>query len=164
MTRGERAIAPLEFARAYSLRLIDSTPEADWFRMPGGVSHVAWQVGHLAMAEYRLCLFRCRGKQPGDDSVITESFQSLFRGEAVEPDPAKYPSPAELRDVLNRVHAKALEEVPTYADADLDSPLALSHPYCKIKADCLVWAPQHELTHAGQIGLLRRLLGNKPLW
>jgi uncharacterized damage-inducible protein DinB len=32
------------------------------------------------------------------------------------------------------------------------------------KRASLLWCAQHELVHAGQIGLLRRLLGYPPLW
>jgi hypothetical protein len=49
------AIEQLEFARKYSLRLLDHVKEEDWFgQPPGGVSHIGWQVGHLAFAEYRI--------------------------------------------------------------------------------------------------------------
>jgi hypothetical protein len=164
MTRGQRAVESIHFARNYTLELIETIPGADWFKMPGGITHVAWQVGHVAMAEYRLCLLRCRGQRPEDQALISEQFQARFRGDTVDPDPAKYPSPPELRAVLDRVHEQTLAEVPTYTDVDLDAPMAMNHRYCKIKADCLVWAPHHELTHAGQIGLLRRLLGQKPIW
>ena len=40
---------------------------AEWFRQPTeGVTHIAWQVGHLALAEYWLTLERIRGRRPDD--------------------------------------------------------------------------------------------------
>ena len=55
------AIDQLEHVRPYTLRLLDSVNESEWFRMPpGGVTHIAWQAGHLAFAEYRLALERIR--------------------------------------------------------------------------------------------------------
>ena len=33
-----------------------------------------------------------------------------------------------------------------------------------LAAGALIWLAQHEFSHAGQIGLLRRLLGNDALW
>ncbi len=39
---------------------------------------IAWQVGHLAMAEYRLALERIRGPQPQDAGLISEEFLRLF--------------------------------------------------------------------------------------
>ena len=41
------AVAQIDFTRRYNLERIDSVPLADWFTVPsGGVSHIAWQVGH----------------------------------------------------------------------------------------------------------------------
>ena len=67
MSRLQLAIDQIIFARNYSTGLLDQTPEVDWFRQPpSGVSHIAWQVGHLAIGEYRLGLWRIRGEQPDD--------------------------------------------------------------------------------------------------
>ena len=57
------ALDQIVFARGYTVKLLDATPTADWFRMPpGGVSHIGWQVGHLAMGQYRWLLERVRGR------------------------------------------------------------------------------------------------------
>src|SRR4051794_231778 len=70
MSRVQLAIDQIVFARTYTFGLLDQTPAADWFRqIPGGISHIGWQVGHLAFAEYRLALWRIRGQQPGDDAL-----------------------------------------------------------------------------------------------
>ena len=62
--RLEIAIKHIEFARSYTLGLIEGLDDDDWFRQATeGVTHIAWQVGHLAMAEYGLCLFRVRGRR-----------------------------------------------------------------------------------------------------
>jgi uncharacterized damage-inducible protein DinB len=160
------AIEQITFARKYSLRLIDAVAAADWFRMPAdGVTHVAWQVGHLAMAEYRMCLDRLRGRQPGDGRIIPEDFLIQFgRDSTPEPDPARYPKPAEIRDVLERVHQQALAELQRYSEAELQEPAVRPHPMFTTKLGGLFWCAQHELIHAGQIALLRRLLGAQPLW
>jgi hypothetical protein len=49
---------------------------------PAGVTHVAWQIWHLAMAEFRLALERVRGPQPGDRDLISEAFLSNAKGVA----------------------------------------------------------------------------------
>jgi hypothetical protein len=65
MSRLQLAIEQIAFARNYTIRLLDQTEAADWFRQPpGGITHIAWQVGHLAIAQYRLALERIRGPQP----------------------------------------------------------------------------------------------------
>src|SRR5262245_43048942 len=93
----ERAIKQVEFARTYTLSVLAEIDEADWFRMPPSCpTHVAWQVGHLAMAEYGLCLFRQRGRQPIDADLMSSSFRKLFsRGTVPDPEAAKYPSASE---------------------------------------------------------------------
>ena len=59
MSRLQLAIEQIVFARNYTIGLLNQTPTDEWFRVPaGGVSHVAWQVGHIAFSEYRLALWR----------------------------------------------------------------------------------------------------------
>ncbi len=166
MTDLERAAERIASARAYTLRLLDSLDPAEWFRVPAaGVSHVGWQVGHLAYAEYRMALLRTRGRQPGDGELLPDDFQQLFGIQSSpEPDPSRYPTPASIRATLDRIHARVLVEVPGLDPAALDGPLDPPHTIAKTKTECLYWCAAHEMLHAGQIGLLRRQLGHKPLW
>jgi hypothetical protein len=160
-----RALSAMSFARGYTVRLLDATPTADWFRMPDGVSHVAWQVGHLAVAEYRLGLERLRGRLPEDDALIDDELLRRFAaGSTPHPDRSAYPHPDDIRAVLDRVHVAALREWPRWSDADLAAPLLRPHRIAQTKLAALVWCGQHEMLHAGQIGLLRRQLGHAPLW
>ena len=73
-------------------------------------------------------------------------------------------SAADLRATFDRVHERALSEVSEVDPASLDLPILRPHDICKTRRDCLVWCAQHEMLHAGQIGLLRRQLGHDPLW
>jgi hypothetical protein len=166
MTRLELAVEQIVFARNYTVRLLDQTPVAEWFRQPpGGVSHVAWQVGHLAFAQYRMALERIRGPQPQDADLIAEEFLRLFgRDSMPAPDPARYPTPAEIRAVFDRVHEQALRELRGLDESELDQPVRKPHPLVKTKLWALLWCAQHEAVHTGQIGLLRRQLGYAPLW
>jgi uncharacterized damage-inducible protein DinB len=160
------AIEQITFARNYTIRFLDQTKEDDWFRQPAaGVSHIAWQVGHLAMAQYRLALDRIRGTRPQDPELISEEFLRLFGRDSVpSADLAKYPSRLEIRAVFDRVHQQVLRELPNLDDRELDKPALKSHPLAKTKLWALLWCAQHEMVHAGQIGLLRRQLGYAPLW
>src|SRR5688500_8666381 len=112
MNRLQLAIDQIHFARKYTLKLLEHTPTADWFRQPAeGVSHIGWQVGHLAFGEYRMILFRIRGQRPEDEGLFSKEFVSLFGANSVpDSDPAKYPNPEEIRAVMERVHGRALEE------------------------------------------------------
>lgn len=165
MTRLEVAIEQIVLSRAYTIGLLDQTPDSEWFRQPpGGVSHVGWQVGHLAAAEYRMVLWRIRGAQPQDDELISEAHRTLFGYNSVpDPDPARYPSPAALRAVFDRVHDQVLREIRSLDEAELDQPVVHPHPVASTKLQALLWCARHEMLHAGQIGLLRRQLGYPPL-
>jgi hypothetical protein len=166
MSRLQLAIDQIIFARGYTMRLLDSIQEEEWFRQPhGAISHVGWQAGHLAFAEYRLGLWRIRGQRPGDERLFSQDFVRLFGvNSAPVADSATYPAAAEIRAVLDRVHAEVLRELPLLADAELDQPVPHPHPFAKTKLLALLWCAHHEMLHAGQIGLLRRQLGYPPMW
>jgi hypothetical protein len=167
MSRLRLAIDLITGARNYTLRLLESVPEADWFRQPrGGVTHIAWQVGHLAYAEYALAISRMRGPRREDDELLPEAFRDRFTRESVPVfDAARYPGASEIRAVFDRVHRQALAELPGLNESELDEPpLGKPHRIAKTKFLSLVWCAQHEAVHAGQIGLLRRQLGSPPLW
>jgi hypothetical protein len=166
VSRLRLALEQIEFARRYTNRLLDALDLADWFRQPAaGVTHVAWQVGHLAMAEYRMALERTRGARPEDAGLISEEFLRIFgRNSVPDADPGRYPSPAEIRAVFDRVHRQAMQELPGLSEDELDRPVLKSHSLVQTKLWALLWCAQHEAVHAGQIGLLRRQLGYPPLW
>jgi hypothetical protein len=153
-------------ARDYTNFLLADTSAADWFQMPHeGVSHIAWQVGHLAFAQYGLALKRIRGKRTDDAQLLPAEFVENFgRGSAPVSDVKTYPAVEEIRHVFDRMHRQVLEEIAALPDEVLDEPILDPHPRFSTKAGSLIWCAEHELVHAGQIGLLRRLLGQQPLW
>ncbi len=159
------ALQQIEFARAYTLSIVDAIDEVLWFTMPPGCpTHVAWQVGHLAMAEYGLCLFRFRGRQEVDLELMTSGFRKLFsRGSAPQADAAKYPSTAEIRATFDRVHAQVFKEAPAFTETQLAEAVDMPYAVHANKLGCLLFCSHHEMLHAGQLGLLRRLLGKQPI-
>ena len=162
------AIGQIVFARNYTQRLLDQTDLAEWFRQPTeGITHIAWQVGHLAMAEYRLALERIRGRLPGDEQLISDEFLALFGRDStpeIPADSSRYPSAEQIRVVFDHVHEQTMRELPETDPATLSEPPTKPHLLAHTKLASLLWCAQHEMVHAGQIGLLRRLLGHKPLW
>ena len=165
MSRLQLAIDQIRTCRLYTKDMINHVDKKDWFRQPAeGVTHVAWQVGHLAMAEYRLALCRTRGQQPEDAEFISEDFAKLFgKGSTPDPDPEKYPAADEILATFDRVHKRTIEEIATLDEQIADEPVDVTHPMFKSKLGALLWCAQHEMLHAGQLGLLRRLFGNEWL-
>lgn len=159
------ALQQIEFARGYVQTILAEIDEADWFTMPAGCpTHVAWQVGHLAMAEYGLCLFRQRGRQEIDLELMTSGFRKLFsRGSVPQTEASQYPPVAEIRATLDRVHAQVLNESPSFTEQQLAEPVDMPYAAYPNKLGCLLFCSHHEMLHAGQLGLLRRLLGKQPI-
>jgi hypothetical protein len=156
------ALDRIRFARKYTLSLVDATDQAEWFRMPpAGVSHIAWQVGHIAAAQFGLCLLALRGPKPEDAAVLTDEFRSHFKRESQPAaEQAAHPSAAELRAALDRVHEYVLAEVAKFPLDQLDEPTVVKIGIAKTKGEALMGCSSHEMLHAGQIGLLRRQLGH----
>ena len=161
MSRISELVDRIQGVRDYTVSLVDAVPESEWFRQPAeGVTHVAWQVGHLAMAQYRLALDRVRGGQPGDEDLISEQVLSIYGKDSVpDPDPAANATPAEIRAAFDAVHTRVIEEIGGMDDSILPEPATQPHPVFGTKGGALEWSAQHEMLHAGQIGLLRRLFG-----
>ena len=168
--RLETVVKNVEFVRRYTLSLLEDLTEDEWFWMPSDSSekfttHIAWQAGHIAMAEYGLMLFRQRGRDRDvDANLMSGKFRKLFlRGTEPQPDRNLYPDPQEIRDVLDRVHQQVLREVPHFDGEQLDQPTEPPHAAFATRYGALLFAGGHEMVHAGQIGLLRRLMGKAPL-
>jgi hypothetical protein len=163
--RLDLALQQIEFARSYTLLTLAEIDQADWFVMPAGCpTHAAWQIGHLAMAEYGLCLFRQRGRREIDMELMSSGFRKLFsRGSVPDADASKYPPVAEIRETFDRVHAQVLKEVPLLTAEGLKEPVEPPYAVEATKLGCLLFCSHHEMLHAGQIGLLRRLLGKQPI-
>ncbi|MEI7701208.1 MAG: DinB family protein [Planctomycetia bacterium] len=159
------AISQIQFARDYTQSLLAGIPDDCWFVQPQNVvTHIAWQVGHLAMAQYGLCLFRIRGRADTDLDLMSSAFRKKFsRGTTPDADPSRNPTVSEIRSVLDRVHEQSLLELAGFSESLLaegvDPPFAV-YPN---KLGCLLFCSHHEMIHAGQIGLLRRLLGLAPV-
>ena len=164
-SRTEIALAHIDSARTYLHTLLDGLTDDQYFWQPdAGITHIAWQVGHLAMAQYGLALFRQRGRDLADSEFMPRSFRKLFmKGTAADPNRDTYPSPTEIRGVLDAVYEQVKREVPAFTDAHLDETVDQPFSTYPNKFGALLFAGDHEMLHAGQIGLLRRLMGLDPI-
>ena len=166
----ERILFQLNRTRVLSLQMIDRIDHEKWYEMPMGITHVAWNVGHIAIAEYFLGLFLVRGPRDSDATIIPETYRGLFGyGSEVSADPTIYPSPDELLTVLEQVHKQVMletNEMPAQVLTEacvFDDPEFDHHPIFTRKGGALEWLTHHEHIHIGQIGFLRRTFGDKPI-
>ena len=101
----ERIIYQIERTRVLTLQLVERIPHDTWFTMPMDISHIAWNVGHIATAEYFLGMVFVRGIREDDSRLIPENYVELFGYNSVpQSDPDLYPTPQELLDTLDAVH------------------------------------------------------------
>ena len=159
------AMGQIVSARDYLKTLLGDFSDAEMFVIPAGCSsHLAWQIGHLAMAQYGLCLFRIRGRAELDLELMPSYFRKQFsRGSVPNPDPAANPSVEQIREVFERVYQQVLAELPSVVDAQLDDPVESPYAATATKLGSLLFSAHHEMLHAGQIGMLRRMLGKTPV-
>ena len=155
----------LEDTRQVTLRQVeDLTPEEMMFQPRPDLNHPTWLLGHTIFSENGLILRWCAG-----ESAVPEEYFKLFAiGTRPQSDPSLYPDKDTLLSVLAEVHARALKVVKGLSPERLDErpegyeempPGAQAHFWSK--AACIYGHASHEASHAGQIALLRRLLG-KP--
>lgn len=154
-------VGQMRFAREYTLNLLSAVPDSLWNVIPnGGASHIAWQVGHLAVSQYGLMLFRQRGRAEGDLDLMPGWLRKKFgRGTIPSSDPVDIPSKEELLATLDRIHQASMTIVPTLTSDLLAEATEMPYAVYPIKLGALLFCPLHESIHSGQIGLLRRLHG-----
>ena len=155
----------IEGARAYTKQLLEATPTDLWFTTPeNGKTHIAWQVGHLAFAQYGLCLVRTRGRGENDDDFLPPTFRRRFSKAS---DPAAITvddfSTELICKVFDDVHQQVLSEFDTFTEQMLAEEIPLPYLVFPNKLGGLLFCSHHEMLHAGQIGLTRRMLGLEPV-
>ncbi len=160
----QSVIQQLEFARRYTLELIESVPGELWLSIPpGGHTHMTWQVGHLAVAEYGLLLFRLRGRGENDKELVPSVFRKQYsRGSQPSLDTNQMGRDAML-ERFAKIHAEGLSELRSVPLAKLNEPCEMPYAGPATILGSVMFAPMHEMIHAGQIGMLRRSLGLQPV-
>ena len=163
----------IESARAYTLTLLNGLTKEDWFWIPelpapgtdqpALKSSIAWQVGHMAYAQYGLVLFRQRGRLREDADLMSTRFRKLFaKGtEAVQVEDCL--TLDEIRSTFDGIYQQALKEMPTFDEDALDEPVDMPYAGFPTRYGSLIFAAHHEMLHAGQVGILRRLMGKPPV-
>ena len=159
------AIGQIQFARRYTLSLLEATPRDRWFEFPDGLtSNIAWQVGHLTVSQYGLLMFRLQGRQDEDLPLIPSKFRKAYsRGSTPSSDPAKQISGDELFDRMMTIHQRSMAVLQSVDPAILLEPIDLPYAAFPIKLGAILFCPLHEHIHAGQIGVIRRAFGWDPV-
>lgn len=163
MLRG--AIGQIQFARQYTLGLLEATPMELWFEIPAGLpTNIAWQIGHLTVSQYGLLMFRVRGRSPDDLTLIPGKFRKKYsRQTTPTSDREVQPTAEELAERMQRVYELAMAELDDVDPAVLLEPIDEPYAAYPIKLGAILFCPLHEHIHIGQIGVIRRALGLEPV-
>ena len=166
MKDSERLANELQGTREWTLKLLADIVDDDWGFQPGaGLAHPLWIAGHLAVSQHTLVFVRCLGR-----SILVDSFSRHFPIGGPIPSAKEYgyPSVDNVLATMHDVHEQTIEAVRTMTDAVLDQPAYAadgksSHPHYKDKRGAVAHCNRHEAFHAGQLALIRRLLGRSFL-
>jgi len=158
-------VEQLDDTRQWTLKLIADLKGDDWTYQAGpGLGHALWMCGHLACAQHLLVHVRCLG-----GGVLDESFTQHFpTGGAVKSGREyNYPSAQTVLSTMEEIHRKTLSAVRSTSDGLLGEPAFAGdgklHPHYHDKAGAVSHCSRHEAFHAGQIAMIRRLLGKSFL-
>jgi hypothetical protein len=168
------ALGQIEWARQYTLELLDATPRELWFERPRLMvadsetrlpTHIAWQVGHLAVSQYGLLMFRIHGRRDEDLDLIPSRFRKAYaRGSDPAAPASSQCSADELLDRLATVHHRAITGLTSgFNSRTLLEPVEMPFAVYPIKLGAVLFCPLHEQIHSGHIGVIRRCLALPPL-
>ncbi|HRX84587.1 MAG TPA: DinB family protein [Phycisphaerae bacterium] len=165
MTAGELLAEQLAETRRWTLLLLADFAGDDWTYQPGpGLQHALWLGGHLASSQNTLIFQRCL-----DRNELDPAFARKFApGNAIKPaGEFAWPEPKAVLEHMAQVHEKTLAAVRGMSDAVLAEPAfgkdGAKHPHYSTKLGAVSHADRHEAFHAGQIALIRRLVGKSFL-
>jgi hypothetical protein len=124
-----------------------------------GANPLAWQLGHIACTQDMVySLFT------GKPGVVPEAVRSLCGTSSPAPtEGTRFPPMAELWGLLERTQANVLQLIETASDADLDKPPVKPHPFFHTLGQSVYTIATNEAYHTGQVGVIRKALGKKPI-
>lgn len=155
----------LDGSRDWTLKLIADLKGDDWTFQPGpGLAHPLWTCGHFASSEDLLIQKRCLGNKGLLGSSFTDHFP--IGGPVKSAGEHDYPAVAVVLEAMKTVHEQTLSAIQGMSDALLAEPAFAGdgkslHPHYRDKAGVVAHCSRHEAFHAGQMAMIRRLLG-KP--
>lgn len=166
MEGGTLLAEQLQGTRDWTLKLIADLKGDDWFFQPAlGLAHPLWLCGHLAVSQHTLVFVRCLNQ-----SILVESFSKHFAigGPVPSAREHSYPSIENVLATMADVHEQTCAAVRHMSDALLAEPAFAAdgkspHPHYADKRGAIAHCNRHEAFHAGQIAMIRRLLGKSFL-
>lgn len=127
-----------------------------------GANHIAWQLGHILVAEHEMIEATCPGSMP----ALPAGFAEKYTADTSKLDsPGAFHPKAVYMSVWEEQRSKTLTALDKLTDADLDKPAPEKYRgFVKTVGEIFSMQGTHWLMHAGQWAVIRRKLGRKPLY
>lgn len=143
--------------------LADLSPEELIVRPVPEANHIAWQLGHLILAERHLVETAVPGSMPDLPAGFAEQYAP--RSKVPSDSPADYLSKEEYLRLAKDIRAATLRALDRLSDIDFDKPVSgRVPPFVKCVGDCFITIGNHWTLHAGQWVVLRRKLGRQRMF
>src|SRR5262249_15288626 len=120
-----------------------------------------WTFGDGRIRTLPVSPARPPGNRPRD--YAQRFSQGLSRGSVPEGDAGKNLPAGEIRSIFDRVHDRVLLEAPSFTPEQMKEAVEAPYAVEGTKLGSLYFCSHHEMLHAGQIGLIRRLTGKQPI-
>lgn len=165
MNTAEMLANQIERTREWTLKLLADFSGEEWAFQPApGLQHALWLSGHLACAQDLLLFQRCLER-----SELDSGFASHFKigGPIPAAEAHDWPAPQRVREMMDHMQAVTVKTVRQLSERTLDEPAygkdGARHPHYDTKREAIAHLARHEAFHAGQLAMLRRLLGKSFL-
>jgi hypothetical protein len=143
-------------ASAYLADLTD----ADLLHRPcPGANHIAWQLGHLIVAEHDLIDKVCPGTMPALPAGFRERYTKETAGSE---SPSQFDTKADLMKAFETQRAGTLKNLSNQKDSDFDRDTGVD--YAPTVGSMFSLQGSHWMMHGGQWAVIRRQLGRPPLF
>lgn len=153
----------LQFALETSRRMLhmfvnDLTPEERRYRICPGANCIDWIVGHLTLTEQRFhAVFGA--KSP----ALPEGFDKKFARDEVAPKQPDYGDTSGLMKLFDEQRDITIARVSDFNADELMVPLPNPHPRFSTLGEAAIFCAVHVTMHAGQMSMIRRMLGKPPV-
>ena len=163
MALADRLLRQLESIREMTEKMLAAfhTPE-DWtHQVVPDTNHALWFAGHMATADNYFI-----SRIDPDRAKKLDQWDKLFgMGSKPTNEPDDYPPVAEVVDAMRERREVLLDLLRGRSDAEMSAPpVTGASEYWPDLGSIFEMTTWHETLHLGQVTVVRRALGNRPLF
>jgi hypothetical protein len=137
----------------------DLTPQEYLFRATPKANCVAWIIGHLILSDRRVLGLIGATDLP----ALPDGFEKRFARDETAPGASDFGDVKILMPLFDQHRTRLIAAAKSASPEQLEKPLEKAHPLFKNVWEQVNFMAQHSTMHAGQITMIRRVLGRAPL-